>query len=255
MSIARIACVASGSQAAQQGLEALERRYSLVPVEQASVIVALGGDGFMLDCLHRYLNTAIPIYGMNRGTVGFLMNSYREQGLIERIDAAEPQQLYPLLATVTDVHGRHHEAIAFNEVAMVRYSQQSANLRIAVNGQVRLEKMICDGVLVCTPAGSTAYNLSVHGPVIPIGSDILGLTPISPFRPRRWRGALLPRTAVVEITNLDPGKRPLGVSADSVEVRDAVKITIRADDSRPVNVLFDHGHSLEERIIHEQFIN
>lgn len=250
-----IACVASRSDTARAALHALQQTYSTVPVEQADVIVALGGDGFMLDCLHRYLDTGAPIYGMNRGTVGFLLNGYREQGLLERIAAAQPQRLFPLRATVTDIHGETHEVLAFNEVALVRYSQQSANLRIAVDGKVRMEKLMSDGILVCTPAGSTAYNLSVHGPVIPIGADILGLTPISPFRPRRWRGALLPRSAVVEITNLDTGKRPLGASADSTEIRDVAQITIQADDSRPVNVLFDHGHSLEERIIHEQFVD
>lgn len=254
MTIKKIACVASRSEVARKGLEALQRRYTLVPVEQAEVIVVLGGDGFMLDCFHQYLNTGLPIYGMNRGTVGFLMNEFTEEGLLKRIDAAQPQQLLPLRATITDVHDVTHEVLAFNEVAMVRYSQQSANLRIAVNGKQRMEKLICDGVLVCTPAGSTAYNLSVHGPVIPIGADILGLTPISPFRPRRWKGALLPHSAVVEITNLDPAKRPLGAAADSAEVKDVVHVVIRADDSRAVTLLFDSGHSLEERIVQEQFV-
>ena len=208
----------------------------------------------MLDSLHRFLDRKLPIYGVNRGTVGFLMNEFQEDALIERINAAQPQRLFPLHMLVTDIHGKTHEALAFNEIAMVRYSQQTANLRITINGKVRMEKLMSDGLLICTPAGSTAYNLSVHGPVIPMGADILGLTPISPFRPRRWRGALLPHTSLIEITNLDPQKRPLGASADSTEIKEAVHIAVRVQDSSPVTVLFDEGHSLEERIIHEQFV-
>ena len=254
MPIDRIACVASLSGLAQQGFEELTRHYSFVSGDRGDVIVAVGGDGFMLDCLHRYLGTQLPIYGMNRGTVGFLMNEFRLEHLLERIDGAQPQRLFPLEMTVTDTRGQIHTALAFNEVALVRYSQQTANLRIAVDGKVRMEKLMSDGVLVCTPAGSTAYNLSVHGPVIPIGADILGLTPISPFRPRRWRGALLPHKSVIEITNLDPKKRPLGASADSTEIKDAVHVVVRVHDASSVTVLFDEGHSLEERIMHEQFV-
>jgi NAD+ kinase len=181
------------------------------------------------------------------------MNEFQLDNLLERINKAEPQRLIPLKMTATDTNGQTHEALAFNEVALVRYSQQAANLRIAVDGKVRMEKLMSDGILVCTPAGSTAYNLSVHGPVIPLGADVLGLTPISPFRPRRWRGALLPSTVLIEVTNLDPSKRPLGASADSLEVKNAVDVSIRAAANSAVTVLFDHGHSLEERIIHEQF--
>ena len=253
MVIEKLACVASRSDRAQQGLEILGSRYTLVPIEEADAIVVLGGDGFMLDAMHRFRGRKLPIYGMNRGTVGFLMNEFREDTLIERINAARPQQLFPLHMTVTDTEGQVHEALAFNEVAMIRYSQQTANLRIVIDGKVRMEKLMSDGVLVCTPAGSTAYNLSVHGPVIPIGADIIGLTPISPFRPRRWRGALLPHSSVIEITNLDPDKRPLGASADSTEIRNAVQAVVRVRDADSVTVLFDHGHSLEERIINEQF--
>jgi NAD+ kinase len=190
---------------------------------------------------------------MNRGTIGFLMNEFKEDTLVERINAARPQRLFPLQMTVTDSKGQVHEALGFNEVALVRYSQQTANLRIAVDGKVRMQKLMSDGVLVCTPAGSTAYNLSVHGPVIPIGADILGLTPISPFRPRRWRGALLPHSSVIEITCLNPEKRPIGASADSTEIKDVVHVLIRVHHAGSVTVLFDHGHSLEERILQEQF--
>ena len=253
MNIERLACVASRSDRAQQGLDILDRRYALVPLEEADAIVVLGGDGFMLDSMHRFQHTNLPIYGMNRGTVGFLMNEFTENGLIERIMSSQSQQLFPLHVTVTDIEGQTHEALAFNEVAMIRYSQQTANLRIVIDGKVRMEKMMADGVLICTPAGSTAYNLSVNGPVIPIGADIIGLTPISPFRPRRWRGALLPYLSVIEITNLDPEKRPLGASADSTEIKNAVKVVVRAQVADSVTVLFDHGHSLEERIINEQF--
>ena len=253
MAIERLACVASRSEHARQGLDVLSRHYALVPVEEAEVIIVLGGDGFMLNSLHRFQERRLPIYGMNRGTIGFLMNEFKEDSLIERINAARPQRLFPLQMTVTDTNGQVHEALAFNEVALVRYSQQTANLRIVIDGKVRMEKLMSDGILVCTPAGSTAYNLSVHGPVIPIGADILGLTPISPFRPRRWRGALLPHSSVIEITNLDPEKRPLGASADSTEVKDAVHVLVRVHDAGSVTVLFDHGHSLEERIINEQF--
>ena len=253
MNIERIACVASRSNRAQQGLEILGSRYDLVPVEEADAIVVLGGDGFMLDSLHRYHGSRLPIYGMNRGTVGFLLNEFREDKLIERINLSKTQQLFPLHMTVTDIDGQVHEALAFNEVAMIRYSQQTANLRIVIDGKVRMEKLMSDGLLVCTPAGSTAYNLSVHGPVIPIGADIIGLTPVSPFRPRRWRGALLPYTSVIEITNLDPEKRPVGASADSTEIKNAVKMVVRVRDADSLTVLFDHGHSLEERIINEQF--
>ena len=253
MTIERLACVASRSERARQGLDILSSRYTLVPVEEADAVVVLGGDGFMLNSMHRFQGRNLPIYGMNRGTVGFLMNEFREDTLIERINSSQPQKLFPLQMTVTDTEGQVHEALAFNEVAVLRYSQQTANLRIVIDGKVRMEKLMSDGVLVCTPAGSTAYNLSVHGPVIPIGAEIIGLTPISPFRPRRWRGALLPHSSVIEITNLDPQKRPLGASADSTEVKDAVRVLVRVHDAGSVTVLFDHGHSLEERIINEQF--
>ena len=248
-----LACVASASTRAQDGLKRLRLQHDFVPPEQADGIVALGGDGFMLDSLHRYMSAQRPIYGMNLGTVGFLMNSFNEFTLQTRVAAAKAERLSPLQVKATDINGKTHEALAFNEIAVLRHSNQSANLQISVDGKIRMDKLMSDGVLICTPAGSTAYNLSVHGPIIPIGADIVGLTPISPFRPRRWRGALLPYNSVVEITNLDPIKRPLAVSADSSEIRDAAHVRVSVDVSRSMTVLFDSGHSLEERIINEQF--
>ena len=197
MAVERIACVASNSNSAQQSLKTLCERYGFVAVEQADVLVALGGDGFMLRSLHQYRHLDVPIYGMNRGTVGFLMNDYREDDLLERTQKAKEEILYPLYMTAQCVDGRQQDALAFNEVALTRFGHQTANLRVSVNGVERIPKLVCDGILVATPAGSTAYNLSAHGPIIPLGSDVLALTPISPFRPRRWHGALLPNTAVI----------------------------------------------------------
>lgn len=253
MSFNHIACVAAASNHARQGFEILKSRYDFVPVQDAEVILALGGDGFMLQTMHTYMDTGIPVYGMNRGTVGFLMNEFRETELRRRLWAAISQKIYPLKMIVRTTDGKAHQSLAFNEVALIRYSQQSANLRILVNGSVRLDKLICDGILVATPAGSTAYNLSAHGPVIPIGANVLALTPVSPFRPRRWQGALLPHSAVVDFEILDPEKRPVGASADSHEVKDALTVTVQEDRSKFIRLLFDDGHSLEERIVREQF--
>ncbi len=249
----RIACVTSGSPHAEAGREALARHHTFVPVAESEVIVALGGDGFLLQCLHEYGGGERPIYGMNRGTVGFLMNAYDEDGLVERIGASQKASLRPLCMTVTTTEGSIHEALAFNEVSLVRFSGQSANIRFDVNGRERIDCLISDGVLVATPAGSTAYNLSAHGPVLPVEANLLALTPISPFRPRRWRGALLPETATVEFTVLDPEKRPVGACADSFEVRNASTVVVRSQADHAVPVLFDPGHSLEERVLGEQF--
>jgi len=249
----RIACVAADNERARGGLKILAQRYDFVSLEEAEAIVVLGGDGFMLHALHTYMERGLPIYGMNRGTVGFLMNEFHEEGLQDRIRTARQETLYPLCMTARTADGKEHEALAFNEVALIRYSQQSANIRVSVDGMERLDKIICDGILVATPAGSTAYNLSAHGPIIPIGSNLLALTPVSPFRPRRWQGALVPHTSVVDFTILDPRKRPVGAAADSTEVRDVVSVTVKEDHSKSVKVLFDKGHSLEERIIREQF--
>ena len=253
-SIEKIACVASRSPEAQAGLNELARRYPLVPVAMADVIVALGGDGFLLHTMHAHLDTGLPIYGMNRGTVGFLLNEFDPDDLPKRLNTARCQPLHPLSMTATTTTGETHTALAFNEVALLRYSQQSAHIRVCINGQERLENLVCDGIMVATPAGSTAYNLSARGPIIPLGSNVLALTPVSPFRPRRWHGALLPHTALVEFEILDPEKRPIGASADSFEVRQVARLAVSENSALSANVLFDPGHSLEERIFNEQFV-
>jgi len=253
VSLNRIACVDSGSEHARQGHEVLQSHYDLSPVDEADVIIALGGDGFMLHTFHEYMDRNLPIYGMNRGTVGFLMNEFREDNLFEHLNRAREEKIYPLRMIARAADGHTHQALAFNEVALIRYSQQSANIRVLINGKIRIEKLICDGVLVATPAGSTAYNLSARGPIIPIGANALALTPVSPFRPRRWHGALLPYTAVVDFEILDPQKRPVSAAADFYEVKDALTVSVEEDRSKSVRVLFDKGHSLEERIVQEQF--
>ena len=247
------AFVSSGSPAAESAISELSQQYGNASIEECDVIVVLGGDGFVLHCLHKYLDTGKPIYGMNRGTVGFLLNEYNADGLLERIAAAQPEVLHPLTMTATTVDGETTKALAFNEVSVLRSSRQSANLKISVDDNVQLEKLVADGILVSSAAGSTAYNLSVHGPVVPIGSDLMALTAISPFRPRRWRGALLSHTAVVKIENLDPEKRPISASADQTEVDNIVSLEVSQLASKCVSMLFDEGHSLNERILREQF--
>ncbi len=254
MTALRLACIASRSDAAQAALQALSARYDFVPAAKADVIVALGGDGLLLDCLHRFMDLRVPIYGMNRGTVGFLMNAFAEDALPDRVARAEKVSLHPLHMQCETVQGTPHEALAFNEVALVRYSGQSANLRILTDGAVRMEKLISDGVLVATPAGSTAYNLSVNGPIIPVGSNVLTLTPISPFRPRRWPGALLPRTAAVRFEVIDPEKRPVGAAADGKNEQSVVAVEVTESSAHVAQVLFDPGHALESRIVREQFV-
>tara|TARA_R110000850_G_scaffold17996_29_gene54675 strand:- start:5426 stop:6187 length:762 start_codon:yes stop_codon:yes gene_type:complete len=249
----KIACVHSSSENAVGAFEELKKVSEFCPPEEAEVLVALGGDGMLLHSIHQYRHLEIPIFGMNRGTVGFLMNQYSSEGLEERISSASRERLNPLKMQSVDVSGNREEVIAFNEVSVIRYSGQSANLRISVDGKERIPKLICDGVLVSTPAGSTAYNLSAHGPIVPLGANVLAITPVSPFRPRRWRGALLPHSSEVLIENLDPVKRPIGASADSHEIRDATEIRISEDRESSVEVMFDQSHSLEERIFSEQF--
>ncbi|WP_316896528.1 NAD kinase [Pseudodesulfovibrio indicus] len=253
--IEKIACVASDTPKAREGLDRLARSYTLVPADRADALVVLGGDGFMLQTVHEYMDAGIPFYGMNRGTIGFLLNRFDPDGLMERINLAQPQPLNPLVMTAETMDGQTFSALAFNEVSLHRYSQQSANIRLSINGREKLERLVCDGIMVATPAGSTAYNLSAQGPIIPLGSNVLALTPVSPFRPRRWNGALLPHSAVVEFDILDPARRPVGAAADSFEVRDAVKVRVVEDHSRPARLLFDPGHSLEERIFNEQFVH
>jgi NAD+ kinase len=253
MAAPRLAFLASDRPEAQAARMALAARYGEAPEDAADVVVALGGDGFMLEMLHRNLASRRPIYGMNRGSVGFLMNDYAEEGLIERIGAAERAVIHPLVMQVRDAAGRAKQALAINEVSLLRQTYQSAKLRILIDGKVRMEELICDGVLVSTPAGSTAYNLSAHGPIIPLGGEVLALTPISAFRPRRWRGAVLPHKAKVSFQILESEKRPVSAVADNVEVRDVIQVDVAEDRSISLTLLFDAGHSLEERVLAEQF--
>jgi NAD+ kinase len=249
----RIAFTASERPEAQEGRARMVKRYGETPMEEAEVIVALGGDGFMLECFHDHMALGVPIYGMNRGSVGFLMNDYSEVGLLERIAAAEKAVIHPLRMTATDVEGNSHVALAINEVSLLRQTRQAAKLRISIDGKLRLSELSCDGALVSTPAGSTAYNLSAHGPIIPLDARVLALTPISAFRPRRWRGALLAHTAKVTFEILEASKRPVSAVADNIEVRDVMDVHIAEDREVSLHMLFDEGRSLEERVIAEQF--
>jgi NAD+ kinase len=249
----RIAAVAAETEPAQAALGELRRLYPCVEPERAEVIVPLGGDGFMLETLHRLLSRGVPIYGMHRGSVGFLMNAYRPEGLYERLAAAQPVVLHPLEMTARDEHGGRHRALAFNEVSLLRESRQAAKLRVSVDGVVRIEELMADGILVATPVGSTAYNLSAHGPIIPLGAGVLALTPISAFRPRRWRGALLPHEARVEIRALETDKRPVSAVADFSEARDVETVEIHENRDISMTLLFDRESNLEERVLKEQF--
>jgi NAD+ kinase len=250
----RIAFTAADTAVARRALSRLARRYGTVEPDKAQVVVALGGDGHMLQTLHRFVATGIPIYGMNRGSVGFLMNDYREDELPARIRAAELTSIHPLSMKAVDTLGKTHRAIAFNEVSFLRQRHQAAKLGVTVDGRSRLAELICDGLIVATPAGSTAYNLSAHGPILPMNSPLLAMTPISAFRPRRWRGAILPDSAKVLITVLEAEKRPVSAVADQFEVRNVVRVEIAEDRRKAVKILFDPGHSLAERILNEQFV-
>jgi len=249
----QIAFVAASTPEAREAYDRLEKRYGNVDPKSADVIVALGGDGLMLQTLHKFMNSGKPIYGMHRGTVGFLMNDFSLDGLAERIAAAHITIIHPLVMRARDAQGRTHEHRAINEVSMFRQSAQAAHLRILIDDQERLAELVADGVLVATPAGSTAYNLSVQGPIIPINAPMLALTPISPFRPRRWRGALLPDKAKVTIEVLEADKRPVAAVADHDEVRSVRSVDITMDHACSINLLFDPGHNLDERILREQF--
>ena len=254
MSDLRVAFVSSDAEDARTAKAALETRYSHCAPSEADVIVALGGDGFMLETLHRNMKRSVPIYGMNRGTVGFLLNEYDEDRLPERLAQAERAVLHPLdMIAVTDAGVEQH-AKAINEVSLLRQTRQAAHLRVLVDGRERIDLLICDGALVSTPAGSTAYNLSAHGPILPIGSQALALTPISAFRPRRWRGAVLPITAHVTFEVLDHYKRPVSAVADATEVRNVVEVHVQQDAETELHLLFDPEHNLEERILREQFL-
>jgi NAD+ kinase len=251
--VTRLAFVASERPEAQAARADLAARYGEVAQADAEVIVALGGDGFMLETLHRTLSSRKPIYGMNRGSVGFLMNDYLEEGLVERINAAERAVINPLTMDAVDTSGARHRALAINEVSLLRQIHQTAKLRLSIDGKVRMEELVCDGVLVATPAGSTAYNLSAHGPIIPLGAQVLALTPISAFRPRRWRGALVPHKAQVAIEVLDPERRPVSAVADNFEVRNVREVRIAEARDVSLLMLFDAGRSFEERVLAEQF--
>ncbi|HEY7900226.1 MAG TPA: NAD kinase [Caulobacteraceae bacterium] len=249
----KLAFVASDRPEAEAARRQLAVRYGDLTEAEADVVVALGGDGFMLEMLHRQLDSRRPIYGMNRGSVGFLMNDYRADGLVERIAAAEEAIIHPLAMTALDQSGRAHRALAINDVSLLRETRQAAKLRILIDGRPRLEELICDGALVSTPAGSTAYNLSAHGPIIPIDAQVLAVTPISAFRPRRWRGALISHRAQVTFEILEGDKRPVSAVADNVEVRNVQRVDVIEDRAIALSVLFDAGRSLEERMLAEQF--
>jgi NAD+ kinase len=249
----QIAFVAASTPEAAAAYARLEARYGNVEPAAADVIVALGGDGLMLQTLHNFMNSGKPIYGMHRGTVGFLMNEYAEENLVERLTAAQITVIHPLVMSARDSIGRIHEHRAINEVSLFRQSAQAAHLRVLIDGQERLQELVADGVLVATPAGSTAYNLSVQGPIIPINASMLALTAISPFRPRRWRGALLPDRAKITIEVLEAEKRPVAAVADHDEVRSVRAVDVSMDHDVSIDLLFDPGHNLDERILREQF--
>ncbi len=248
-----IAFLSSGSADAEAALGRFAARYGNASPEHADAVVALGGDGLMLQVLHRFMGSPKPIYGMNRGTVGFLMNEFAEDRLFERLEAAEASVVHPLLMRATDRGGRVATARAINEVSLWRRSSQAGKLRILVDGRERLPELIADGLLVATPAGSTAYNLSANGPILPLNAPLMALTPISAFRPRRWRGALLPDTAAVTVEVLEGDKRPVGASADHLAIEDVATIDISMDHETGMTLLHDPGHSLDERILNEQF--
>ncbi|WP_394155293.1 NAD kinase [Loktanella salsilacus] len=249
----RIAFTASNAPLAQEALAELTQRHGSVAPEEAQFIVALGGDGFMLQTLHATQALDVPVYGMNRGTVGFLMNEYDGDKLVQRLQDAEEEIINPLIMTALAADGSMHTALAINEVSLLRAGPQAAKLRITVDGKLRMPELVCDGALVCTPAGSTAYNYSAHGPILPIGSDVLALTAMAAFRPRRWRGALLPKKAVVRIDVLNAEKRPVMADADGKSVRNVVSVEIQSNPGIRHRILFDPGHGLEERLFQEQF--
>lgn len=248
-----IAFIASDTVEAQAARKQLAAAYKAVPPKRADVIVALGGDGFMLQTLHKFMNTGKPIYGINCGSVGFMMNEFHEDGLVERLAAAVETKVHPLAMRARDARGRRHKTYAINEVSLLRQSYQAAKLRVLIDGQSRLDELICDGVIVATPAGSTAYNLSAHGPILPIYAPLLAITPISAFRPRTWRGALLPDTVEVKIEVLESAKRPVNAAADNVEFKSVVEVIVATEKKAHSLILFDPDHSWDERILKEQF--
>lgn len=253
MTFQRIAFKASTAPAALDALAALTGRHGQTAAEDADVVVALGGDGFMLQTLHETQRLGLAVYGMNCGTIGFLMNAFSLESLPQRLAAAEEAMINPLAMRAVAMDGTVTEALAINEVSLLRAGPQAAKLRISIDGKIRLEELVCDGALIATPAGSTAYNYSAHGPILPIGSDVLALTPMAAFRPRRWRGALLPKKVLVRFDVLEPEKRPVRADADSSPVQDVISVEVRSESAIRHRILFDPGHGLEERLIVEQF--
>ncbi len=250
----RIAFAASPVETAQTALETLSAIYGTTSLASADVIVALGGDGFMLQTLHGTMHLDVPVYGMNCGTIGFLMNEHSVNGLMERLDAAEETVINPLAMRAETVEGGVTEGLAINEVSLLRAGPQAARLKVSIDGKVRMGELVCDGALISTPAGSTAYNYSAHGPILPIGSDVLAITAMAAFRPRRWRGALLPKSVVVRFDVLEADKRPVMADADTRSVRRVASVEVRSDPGVKHRLLFDPGHGLEERLIREQFV-
>ena len=253
MNMARIHFVASRVDSAEQPVALMKKRYGQTPLDEADVIVALGGDGFKLRTLHRVISKSMPVFGMKIGNVGFLMNRYSEDDLVERLATARLVSLNPLRMDAQTESGTETSALAINEISLLRQTNQAAHIRVLVNNSVKVEEMVCDGVLLATAAGSTAYNFSVRGPILPLGTDALALTPISPFRPRRWNGAILPSSARVSFEVLDHYKRAVSATADAYEVRDIVRVEAYEDKNIELKLLFDPDHSLEERILNEQF--
>ncbi len=249
----RLSFVASPTPEAQCALDALVALYGSVPFDEADVIVALGGDGFMLQTLHQTINSGTRIYGMNCGSVGFLMNDYRTEGLLDRIHKAVETDFHPLEMRTTNADGTSSTALAINEVYLFRQSYQAAKIRVTIDGHVRLDELICDGLMIATPAGSTAYNLSAHGPILPLEAPLLAMTPVSAFRPRRWRGALLPNKVTVDLDILEPEKRPVNAVADNTEIKSVLSVRIAESIVRTARILSDPDHSWSERILAEQF--
>lgn len=252
-SLTSIGFVTNNTPAANAAADQLRQRYGNRDIEEAEVVVALGGDGLMLQTLHRVMGRGVPVYGMNFGSVGFMMNDFGLEDLHDRLARAQKTHIYPLFMSVLDASGQTHNALAINEVSLFRTTYQAAKLQILVDGEVRLDELICDGALLATPAGSTAYNLSAHGPILPIEAQLLALTPISPFRPRRWRGAILSNRAEVKFVTREPDKRPVSAVADNLEFQNVREVSVREDRSHGVTLLFDPGTSLEERVLSEQF--
>lgn len=250
----KIAAIASNTKKAQKAYKELQALYKFVAVEHAKIIIALGGDGFMLETMHRFYNQNVMIYGMNLGTVGFLMNRYQKDNLIERLSEATVVELHPLIMQCQTTNHEMFSAIALNEVALRRQTRQTAKIKVWVDGIVRLEELVADGILLSTAAGSTAYNLSAQGPIIPLDSNLLALTPICAFRPRRWKGALLPHTSEIVWEALDPETRPVCVEADFTEILNVHRVCIKEDRTQAVKLMFDPDHHLEERLIQEQFL-